>query len=131
MKKHVEQLERLAIDPGPVAQDYGRASIDAQMTIAEQAGNRNLVLILTELTGRAIWRAVYTGEALDHTTTERRSQSVAIWREILGALAERDAQSAEALSKKLINAALQFLISRQQVLKSGEHPDEQPSKPPA
>ena len=131
MESHVGRLAELAVDTGPVAQDYGRESIDAQMAIAEKAGNRNLMLLLNELTGRAIWRAVYTGEALDHTTTERRGQSVAIWKELLAALTARDPQRAEALSRKLINTALQFLISRQQAVKAGAQHNEQPSKPPA
>jgi DNA-binding GntR family transcriptional regulator len=84
---------------------------DAQYVIAEFSGNRPLLRMLEELTGRALWRMAWAETPLDFTTRTRRQQSARFWSELLRALEARDAEGAERTARALLEASREHMIS--------------------
>jgi DNA-binding GntR family transcriptional regulator len=85
------------------------ATISAEMALhlMRLAGNRRLEQLLTQMAAQI---ARYTRVGL--STPERRAQSVHTWQQVVEAMAQRDAASAERLGRKLVTDTLRFALGR-------------------
>jgi DNA-binding GntR family transcriptional regulator len=108
---HVETLNRSAeiMDISP--REHATTAGEAQYVIARHSGNRPLLRMLEELTGRALWRMAWADKPLDFTTRVRREQSAQFWTELLKALKARDAAASERTARALLEASRDHMIS--------------------
>jgi len=109
--ERVAKLRRSAETMDITPREHATIAGDAQHVIAQHSGNRPLVRMLEELTGRALWRMAWAEKPLDFTTRERRQQSARFWIELLAALKARDADRAERTARALLEASRDHMIS--------------------
>jgi DNA-binding GntR family transcriptional regulator len=84
---------------------------DNQHLIARHSGNRPLLRMLEEMTGRALWRMAWREQPLDHTTQARRRQSARFWEDLLAALEARDGAAAERIARTLLETSRDTMIA--------------------
>src|SRR4030095_3141842 len=84
---------------------------DAQHLIARFSGNRPLLRMLEEMTGRALWRMAWSDPPLDLTTRARRQQSARFWSDLLAAIRSGDAAQAERTARLLLEASRDHMIA--------------------
>jgi DNA-binding GntR family transcriptional regulator len=109
--ERVARLRRSAETMDISPREHATIAGDAQRVIAEWSGNRPLLRMLEELTGRALWRMAWADSPLDFTTRARRQQSARFWRELLQALKAGQADEAERIARALLEASRDHMIS--------------------
>jgi DNA-binding GntR family transcriptional regulator len=110
--------ETMAISPREHAQIAG----DAQYLLAQFSGNRPLLRMLEELTGRALWRMAWRDTPLDFTTRTRRQQSARFWRDMLRAVKSGDADDAERIGRALLEASRDHMLAAMAALRRDSGP---------
>jgi DNA-binding GntR family transcriptional regulator len=90
---------------------------DTQHLIARFSGNRPLLRVLEEITGRALWRMAWTDPPLDFTTRTRRQQSARFWSDLLAAIRSGDAARAERTARQLLEASRDHMIAAMAALR--------------
>ena len=90
---------------------------EAQHLIARFSGNRPLLRMLEEITGRALWRMAWCDPPLDLTTRTRREQSARFWSDLLAAIRSGDAPQAERTARLLLEASRDHMIAAMAALR--------------
>jgi DNA-binding GntR family transcriptional regulator len=98
--------ETMDISPGEHAQIAG----DTQHLLARFSGNRPLLRMLEDLTGRALWRMAWRDTPFDFTTRARRQQSARFWSELLRAFKAGDGDGAERAGRALLEASRDHML---------------------
>jgi DNA-binding GntR family transcriptional regulator len=115
-----EQVARLcrsaeAMDISP--REHAVLAGEAQHLIARFSGNRPLLRMLEEITGRALWRMAWSDPPLDLTTRTRRQQSARFWTDLLAAIRAGDAPEAERTARLLLEASRDHMIAAMAALR--------------
>jgi DNA-binding GntR family transcriptional regulator len=115
-----EQVARLcrsaeAMDISP--REHAVLAGEAQHLIARFSGNRPLLRMLEEITGRALWRMAWSDPPLDLTTCARRQQSARFWSDLLAAIRSGDAPEAERTARRLLEASRDHMIAAMAALR--------------
>ena len=104
-----------AMDISP--REHALLAGEAQHLIARFSGNRPLLRMLEEITGRALWRMAWCDPPLDLTTRTRRQQSARFWSDLLDAIRSGDATQAERTARLLLEASRDHMIAAMAALR--------------
>jgi DNA-binding GntR family transcriptional regulator len=105
LAERVSRLQRSADTMDVSPREYATFAGDTQHLIARFSGNRPLLRMLEELTGRALWRMAWAETPLDLTTPARRQQSARFWSDLLQAMKAGKAAEAERIARALLEAS--------------------------
>jgi DNA-binding GntR family transcriptional regulator len=111
LAERVARLRRSAETMDISPREHAVIAGDAQHLIARFSGNRPLLRMLEEMTGRALWRMAWRETPLDLETRVRRRQSARFWSDLLEAIKARDATGAERIARALLEASRDCMIS--------------------
>jgi DNA-binding GntR family transcriptional regulator len=109
----IRSAETMDISP----REHAVIAGDAQHLIARFSGNRPLLRMLEEITGRALWRMAWTDPPLDLTTRTRRLQSARFWSDLLAAIRSGDAERADRTARSLLEASRDNMIAAMAALR--------------
>ncbi|HKU93691.1 MAG TPA: GntR family transcriptional regulator [Vineibacter sp.] len=98
-----------AMDISPL--EHAKLALEAQEVIICSSSNRPLIRMLEELKGRALWRMAWHETPLDFTSRARRQQSARLWGDLLRAIKNGDADSAERIGRQLLAASCDHMLA--------------------
>jgi DNA-binding GntR family transcriptional regulator len=107
----VARLRRSAVAMDITDREHALIAGEIQRLFARFSGNRPLLRMMEEITGRALWRMAWCETPLDFTTRARRQQSARLWGRLLRAVAAGDAGGAERIARTLIEASRDHMIA--------------------
>jgi DNA-binding GntR family transcriptional regulator len=111
LARQIAWLQRSAETMEPSPREHATVAGDSQHVVARHSGNRPLLRMLEELTGRALWRMAWSDPPLDFTTPARRRQSARFWSELLQAIRSGEADQAERVARALLEASRDHMIA--------------------
>jgi DNA-binding GntR family transcriptional regulator len=111
LAQQVVRLRRSAETMDISPREHALIAGDSQHLVARFSGNRPLLRMLEEMTGRALWRMAWHATPLDFTTRARRQQSARFWSDLLKAIKAADAAAAERIARALLEASRDHMIA--------------------
>jgi DNA-binding GntR family transcriptional regulator len=122
LSAQVARLRRSAEAMDITGREHALIAGEIQRLFARFSGNRPLLRMMEEITGRALWRMAWCETPLDFTTRARRQQSARFWGRLLRAVEAGDSGGAERIARALIEASRDHMIAAIAVRRGGAAP---------